>query len=311
MKSLKILTYCGLWMFLAVACNGHLEDYATSEETVAYSSGKEEAPASEQEAQALTTTARMNLENQSGRKFVRTANLEFKVENVQRATLEIEDLTARYEGFVAHTHLYTQMTRTETNPISQDSLLQREYYRVENDMTLRVPNHHLDSLLRALQPLVSFLHHRTIEAEDVSFQLLANQWRSQRMDQSQNRYVQAIGEKGEKLNDISQAEDRLLDKQISSDQARLQNLKLEDQVAYSTIQLKFYQHEEVHQELLPRYQSVEAFRPAFGVRAWEAISLGATALREFVLVLLKIWPLWLILGLGFLGYQTYWKKGEK
>ena len=41
----------------------------------------------------------------SNRKFVRTADVKFKVKNVAKSTYAIEDATTKFGGFVTYTHL--------------------------------------------------------------------------------------------------------------------------------------------------------------------------------------------------------------
>ena len=176
-------------------------------------------------------------------KFLRTSDVKFKVKNVEAATYEIEDITNRHGGFVTFTHLNSTVDNVATTPISADSSLETTSFTVANTITIRVPNVRLDTTLKDIAKLVDYLDYRIIEADDVSLQLKGNSMAQERMAINRQRMVQAVDNRGTKLPDVTEAEESLLDKQQQADDALLENMSLNDQIKYSTLQVYLYQRQ--------------------------------------------------------------------
>ena len=108
---------------------------------------------STQEAPATLMAAPADKAKLPPHQFIRTANVKFRVENVAKATHQIEAVITQQGGFVTYTKLNSQKDDTQAVAISADSLLETTRYTVSNTMTLRVPNASLDTTLRALTGL--------------------------------------------------------------------------------------------------------------------------------------------------------------
>ena len=108
------------------------------------------------------------------RKFIRTADLKFKVGNVIATSYEIEDIVCQNKGFVTNTSLTNNITNTETVQITADSILQTVHYNMSNDIVIRVPNQQLDTTLKSIATLIGFIDYRVIKAEDVTLNELSN-----------------------------------------------------------------------------------------------------------------------------------------
>ncbi len=254
-------------------------------------------------------THRSNLEK-TGRKFIRTADVKCKVKNVREATNQIEDLTARYGGFITQSNLQTQTSYINTSAISADSTLETKAYTVTNEITLRVPNAQMDSLLRGLNQLVDFLDYRVIRAEDATLTLLASQQQQKRLQDYEKRATQTIDRQGRKLSETMNAEDDLLEKQRAMDEAQLQQQSLDDRVAYSTVQLQMYQRETFFREIIANPANVDEYRPNLVVRLWESLVDGWYILEEVIVFFARLWFLWALIITGVILYRRYGRKGK-
>lgn len=58
-------------------------------------------------------------------KFIRTADLKFKVKDVIRSTYDIESIAKSQEGFVTYTNLTSHVDYTDNTLVSADSTLER------------------------------------------------------------------------------------------------------------------------------------------------------------------------------------------
>ncbi|MBK7382617.1 MAG: DUF4349 domain-containing protein [Flavobacteriales bacterium] len=244
----------------------------------------------------------------TSRRFIRTADLRFRVKDVVQATYAIEDLVAAQGGHVEHTHLSTRVDEGYTTPISADSVLETTKYTVMNTATLRVPAAKLDTTLKLLARFVDFLDHRTVKAEDVRLMLLSNTMTQQRVARHEQRLTQAIDEQGRKLKETMPAEDRLLDRQEQADQAALSNMGLEDRIAYSTITLELYQRRSVRHDLLPNERNIEQYRPGFFSQLGTALADGWDLLTSFVLLISRMWSVLLIIVVGFLALRRIFRR---
>ena len=244
----------------------------------------------------------------STRKFLRTADIKFKVKQVAKATYAIENSVSQHGGFVTYTNLQSHIVSKDQTKVSQDSTLETTRYTVDNAMVLRIPNTRLDTVLKALAKEVDFLDSRLIKADDVQLQLLANQWTQKRSDKHEARLEKAIDTKGSKLRDISKAEEQLRDKQTQNDEAKRSNLALNDQINFSTVTLYLYQRETVKRELVANERSTNAYRPNIGLQLWDSLKTGWYLLENILAFITQLWPFLLLGALGVLGYHNYFKK---
>ena len=244
----------------------------------------------------------------SNRKFVRTADVKFKVKNVAKSTYAIEDATTKFGGFVTYTNLQSNIHNEDRTKVSQDSTLVTTKYKVDNNITIRVPNTKMDTVIKTIAKQIHFLDYRIIKADDVSLQILSNELAQKRSNSSEKRLENAIDSKGKKLNQIVKAEETLDVKKAQNDASKLQNLSLQDQVNFSTLTLNIYQDESIKQEMVANEKSINAYRPNIGLQIWDSIKTGWFMLEHIISFVVVLWPFVLIGFLGFLGYKKFLKK---
>ena len=244
----------------------------------------------------------------SNRKFVRTADVKFKVKNVAKSTYAIEDATTKFGGFVTYTNLQSNIHSEDRTKVSQDSTLVTTKYKVDNNITIRVPNTKMDTVIKTIAKQIHFLDYRIIKADDVSLQMLSNELAQKRSNSSEKRLENAIDSKGKKLNQIVKAEETLDAKKEQNDASKLQNLSLQDQVNFSTLTLNIYQDESIKQEMVANEKNTNAYRPNIGLQIWDSIKTGWFMLENIISFIVVLWPFVLIGFLGFLGYKKFLKK---
>ena len=244
----------------------------------------------------------------SNRKFVRTADIKFKVKNVVQSTTIIEDATTKFGGFVTYTNLQSNIDNEERTKISPDSTLINTKYTVENNMTIRVPNTQLDTVIKTIAKQVGFLNYRIIKADDVTLQMLSNTLTQKRSATTEKRIANDIDTKGKKLNQVMDAEENLDTKKAQNDDKKIANLSLQDQVNFSTLTLQMYQDESTKQEMIANEKSVNAYRPNIGLQIWDSIKTGWFILEEMISFVVVLWPFVLVGLLGFIGVKKWRKK---
>lgn len=286
-----------LLIILAISCKkaDNLEE-TTSETTTS----------SIDSSTTLSSAAAVQPKN-SDRKFVRTADIKFKVKNVPNSTYIIENATTKFGGFVTYTNLQSTISEKNEVKISQDSTLEITKYIVENNITIRVPNTQMDTVIKTIAKQIDFLEYRVIKADDVSLQLLSNQLKEKREANREKRLTKAIDSKGKKLNEVVQAENDLNQKSEQKDNSKLENISLADQVNFSTLTLQIYQRETIKKEMIANEKK---YRQGFGSKIIDGLKNGWYLIEGIITVIAQLWSIILIGILGYFVYKKYFQKGN-
>jgi hypothetical protein len=272
----------------------------------------EEAPRADSTAVSLvSSSAAVENKKDSTHKFVRTADLKFKVKSVIKSTYNIEDLTAHMGGFVTYTNLTSNIDDNETKPVSSDSSLVITHFTVTNTITLRVPNTRLDTTLKLLSANIDYLDYRIIKADDVALQMLSNNLTIKRSAKNENRTTHAIDHRGKKLTETTTAEEVVLSKQEQTDNARIANMSLRDQLNFSTVNLVIYQRQSVRHEIIANDKNIKIWEPGFGTKIVDSLSNGWDILEAVILFIFNLWGLVLLGVIIFALYKIYVIKFKK
>jgi hypothetical protein len=254
-------------------------------------------------AQVSLSSSAAKEPNDPNKKFVRTADLKFRVKEVVKSTQQIEDITSKFGGYVAYTNLESQQVGSSIEPYGEDSLIEVSKYQLKNEMVLRVPNTRLDSLLRAIGGLVDHFDYRKIEAGDVTLQYEMNE-RSAKVDRrTGGRIEDAIDGKGRRLYDITDAEDLVRTSATSADAADIENLRLLNDVKYSKVTLSIYEKPNVMTSISVSDAVYQKYKPSFGTRLLAALSHSWKFILEIFLFFMQIWFIPVIGLIVFLVYR--------
>ncbi len=319
MKTISKIYLLGLGIVLMQGCGREREskaiasspeaDKLKSEEQVAgNSASKETESADTTKMNFIPSSASKIGKIDSIKKFIRTADIKFKVKNVERSTYRIEDIVNHFDGFVINTHLNCRVNYTESYRIKEDSVMQRMHYVVENNMTFRVPKTLLDTTLKQIVSQIDFLDYRIIKAEDVSFAALRNKLSKKRFAKYDERVTNAINTN--KTKNILNAENSLLSTQEQADENEVANLELNDKVEYSTVQLLIYQDEKTKRDIIFSEEKQPSYKPSFGKEFSESISFGWQVIEFIVLLIIKLWPI-ILIALGIYVLVKRLRKKEK
>lgn len=256
----------------------------------------------------ISSSAAVETGKDTARKFIRTAEMKFRVKNVAQTTYRIEDLTSGFDGFVTYTYLKSDIDRKTITALSADSSLETIYFTVYNNITLRVPNTKLDTTLKTIATLIDYLDYRVINARDVALEILANKMKQDRMSISETQRTTVVESGGKNVLKSQVSNDNPLYKQEVSDEAKLANLSLDDQIKFSTIKLSIYQRQEIKRWVIPNDKNIDAYEPGFGAQLLESLKYGWDILERFIVFIAKLWALILF----FIAlYILYKKFGDK
>lgn len=241
------------------------------------------------------------------RKFIRTARAQFQVKDVYRSALAIEDAAAAHGGFVASNETSAQVGAVQRRSKGDGKLLELAEYTVQGSLTVRVPSERTQAFLRAIASQMEFLDGRRFEARDAQFDLLRQQlaWRrNQDAQQDIGNAVEAGGKLGQKTNAIGARADAM----SARDEALVAQKEFEDRVAFSTIELSLHQAPRIRQtELVDTEEVFAQNSPGFFSRLGNSLRAGWYGLLDVLLAMLRVWPLWLVLGAG----AWFWRRRRR
>jgi Domain of unknown function (DUF4349) len=246
--------------------------------------------------------------NNTERKFVRTADIKCKVNDVATATYAIESTCATHGGFVTYTNLISNVDDNSETPISKDSMLQTTHFTVTNTITLSVPNDKLDTTLQDIAKNIDYLDYRVIKADDVSLQMMANSLTQTRATNNSERLAKDIDNNNKQIDKTIVAEEEVLSKQAQADNAKMENLGLNEKVKFSTVNLLIYQGQGVKRSVVLNEKNAERYSIGNGYKLRESISYGWNVLLVIFLAISKLWSLLLLAWVIFALYKWYIKK---
>jgi len=227
------------------------------------------------------------------RRFVRTADASFQVDDVYAALLAVEDAVAATGGFVARNDVASTVVRQYARPIGDGRRLQLSEVATQGTLVVRVPSERMQAFLRAIAKRMRFLDARSFEANDVQFDLLRRELAMQRARELQHDARAAAAQAGrtsEKI-DAMEARERVL---AARDEAIAARRELEDRIAFGTITLALREPVKVREQVVPDTDAILRERgPGFFAEAGQAARAGWRGLLAGLVVLVGLWPLWL------------------
>jgi hypothetical protein len=244
------------------------------------------------------------------RKFIRTAQAQFRVKDVYRSALAIEDAVAAQGGFVINNNIYAQTLNTQSRPGRKGILIELTEYTVRGDITVRVPSDNTQVFLRTIAGQMEFLDRRSFNAADAQLDILRQQLSRQREQETQQQIGQASQQGGRMLDRVDAISAQNNAKQ-QRDEALIQQKEFEDKVEFSTITLSLHQLSKIHKTEMPDVEAI--FRdnsPGFFSRFGDSMRVGWYGVLDVFLALMQVWPLWLLIIVAFIGFRR-WRASRR
>lgn len=229
------------------------------------------------------------------RKMLRTASISARVGNLQEFTTQVEDLTNALHGMVLQSTLRNVEQETNTYAYHGDSLRKVTVYHPQAHLELRVPALMLDSAVRSIARWAQFTEHRELKQEDVTLTMLSNQLKAGVATQAASRQL-VTGDK----NALNAANYRDNKEQESIDR-KIENLSLDDQVAYAALSVDLYQRQAASTETM--IDAGAATRAGLGMELAGAARQGVVIFSTILVGIVAVWPFLLLVGVSFLLYR--------
>ncbi len=204
-------------------------------------------------------------------KLIKNGEVSFRVKSLFTTKQNIQKTLAIYGGYIAK----------ENNTGGNDN--------PSENLILRVPNKNFDKILEQVLIGVEEIDTKNIGIEDVTTQFVDIEARLKNKKQLEAKYQELLVKAGN-MDDILKIEKEISVIREDIDAAEGQLNYLSNQVAYSTITLRYYE------------KRISGFN--FGGKMGNALSSGGYGLLQFIIIIVNLWPLWLIATLTwYLGVK--------
>ena len=251
-----------------------------------------------------------NTQAQDGRRFIRTASIAFGVRDVYRSALAIEDLVAKYGGFIERNDIRSEVNDVRGHTRGDGMRVELSSYSVQGTLTVRVPSDRTQEFLRALADQIEFLDARNFEATDAQFDLLRQQLAFARHQDAQQALAQAAsasGKTGERADAISARADAMAQR----DEATVRRAEMEDRIAFARIGLALHQPPQLRRSERPDMNvAMRREGPGFFARVGEALGSGGRLGLDLIVGVVRVWPLWLAAALAIFGLRA-WRRRRR
>ncbi|OTG89794.1 DUF4349 domain-containing protein [Acinetobacter sp. ANC 3832] len=217
---------------------------------------------------------------ETSRRMVREASVNFTAKDVVKTALEIDKLTFQAGGFIEQKNINFDVLDTQSQKIGDGKIRVFEKVNPHAEIIVRVPSDKAATYVNQLLPLMYFLNQQQYSAKRYELKLLEEKISQTQTVPSDTRRAQ--------LGEI----------------ARLTQLEVQDRVRYSTISISIIQPATVREKLDVDVDAVARLNgDSFWKRAWNGVQYGWQFILDLLVILITIWPLYLIIIVGFLLYR--------
>jgi Domain of unknown function (DUF4349) len=233
-------------------------------------------------------------------KLVKTADMRFKVQDVQKSTTSISGLANSMNGMVMDQNLESTIENTETTPISNDSMVVISSYFTQSNMVVRVPSERLEEFLNAAGKLAVFINSRNMHIDDKSLDYLSAKMKNANRKQFVKEQQKNAQEETADAEDVLNVKDELVNDHIG-------NMKIDDAVKYSTVGLKLYQNSLIRKEVIAN-NTLSNYQLPFFTRVANSFGYGWILFIDFLVALTHIWIFMVLAAVIWFGIRYRRRK---
>jgi carbonic anhydrase len=233
-------------------------------------------------------------------KLVKTADMSFKVKNVQQTGDSIAILTNRYSGMIMHHQMASEIEKSENIRVSNDSIRQVNVYKTAANMTVKVPSAKLEDFMNHVGCMAVLTISRKMDVEDKTFDYTSTKLKVKNRKEWVAQNNKQDKESAKDPDVVLALKDNMVDDQVN-------NLKTNAGVKYSIIVLSFYQDKTISKQLVAN-DDPSAYHPPFLSRLFMALANGWYIFSEIILGLANMWMFVLIGSALWIGYKMHKRK---
>lgn len=240
----------------------------------------EPVPTSGTNSSTTTPLSKTEKADELEKKIIKDGRIGIEVQALNKAKFSIDAIVKKLDGYYAKENLNNASWETAYKLI------------------IRVPSSNFEKLIAEIEQGNGEIKYKEIDARDVTDQFVDLETRLENKRNYLKRYT-ALLNQAKTIKEILEIEEKIrrLEEEVESTTGRLKYLN--NQVSFSTLEL------ELTKERNYDYQSQK--RTGFFKRTAQAFSKGWFGFVDFLILLIKIWPFWIIVFVG--GY--FWRRSSK
>ncbi len=219
------------------------------------------------------------------KKIIKDGRLNIQVTDLDKSKQRVDSLLKIYKGY------YAKETQYNSN------------YESTYSLKIRVPVNSYEKFISDIESGNGKILFKEIDARDVTEQFVDIETRLINKRSYLDRYRELV-KQAKTIKEVLDVEEhiRVLEEEIESAEGRLRHLS--DQVSYSSLDLT------LSKELEYKYNPGR--RDSFFERLKESLSGGWNGFIDFILIIIAIWPFWILIGiLIFLWMKRRKSKRDK
>lgn len=284
---MKRYLFCAAIVILMFGCNNSNKNEYASSESLNKIEGVEAVEASD----TIATP-----------KIIKTADMRFRVKDVQQTKEQLSATIKAQGGTVAEFSINSTIQDTDKVKYSSDSLKEITSYRKEGLLVAKVPSEKLDEFTNTVAKMAIFVDNQAMKMDDQSIAYLANKLKAQNRVEALKTIDQTAKRKANNVETSLYIKDDYVDRKI-------ENINIDNRVKFSTITLNFYQDNTV-KTLIVGNDNLYDYRPGFFQRLGLNLVDGWVYFKEFILAISHLWML-VVLGLVlFFGIRYLMRKNK-
>lgn len=213
----------------------------------------------------------------SSKKVIRNANIQYKIENLDKALIATKDLINSFEGYISNEQEYMRNNRKEIK------------------LNIKVPATSFESFIDSLTQINGNYESRNINISDVTERYIDIETRLQNKRLLENKY-QNLLKKSTKVEDLLAVEENLekVSSEIESIEKRFNALK--NDINYSQVKVQFYKYSNAYSTSY-RYNMLDEI--------WHSLKRGWNGVVRTVLFIFSLWPFIFIAPLIYFLLKKY------
>ena len=221
-------------------------------------------------------------------------NATFEVENALHTTLLLEHLCKNADGYIESSKTDKNCISSNTVQIAKDTSQVISTYNYNTVLHLQVPVKNVNGFIDSVAGFASNLLTREISGKNLAANFAATKTSANELGSNYKDFQSDYPSSAATKNNAQQQLETKLSYLATKSQNSSELTQLQLQKSYASITLCFSDKEKIKQEKFALPILPQAYGSDFGSESISAISIGTALLKNLCLLLLKIWPLILV-----------------
>lgn len=236
-------------------------------------------------------------------KMTKTADMRFRVKDVQRTKENLSNVINKQGGLVMEFSVNSSIQNSEKVRFSADSLKEITSYRTDGYLVARIPSEKLDDFTNQIAGMAIFVDNQSLKMEDKSLSYLSNKLKVENRKEAVAQINKIATKKSANVETSLDLKDDYVNRKI-------ENINIDQQVKYSNITLSFYQPNTI-KTMIVANDNIYDYKPDFFRRLGLNLVDGWVYFKEFILFLSQLW-LFVVAGVvAFFIIRYYTRKQSR